>query len=51
MEAKLDMLEKRLEEAQKERKKTEEKFKKCERHEMLLFFVFTIGFSLGKFLN
>merc|ERR1711973_988046 len=31
MEAKLDMLEKRLEEAQKERKKTEERFKKCER--------------------
>ena len=31
MEAKLDMLEKRLQEAQKERRKTEEKFKKCER--------------------
>ena len=30
MEAKLDMLEKRLEEAQKERQKTEQRFKKCE---------------------
>ena len=32
MEAKLDMLEKRLEEAQKERQKTEQRFKKCERY-------------------
>ena len=32
MEAKLDMLEKRLEEAQKERRKTEERFRKCERY-------------------
>merc|ERR1712227_623934 len=31
MEAKLDMLEKRLEEAQRERQKTEQRFKKCER--------------------
>ena len=31
MEAKLDMLEKRLLEAQIERQKTEAKFKKCER--------------------
>ena len=31
MEAKLDMLEKRLEEAQRERQKTEQRFRKCER--------------------